>query len=204
MSDVDRVSPVPPRPPSTGPDQRKPAQRCRPVSPVPTPRDATRLQRHCCIERSTHPARSTRSPRSHARGLQMSGLWGFSGCLRGRLPLVGAWRGRSSSQCNSAIATATGQRDGHRVAGGPLHQGRHRGLAGLSDHQSGSPDASLRRGPLRTARAAFTASSSSKPWWRFRTEGLCRRVGERGARIGSWCARGGCGHRPVSRVARDG
>jgi hypothetical protein len=43
MSDVDRVSPVPPRPPSTDPDQRKPAQRCRPVSPVPTPRDATRF-----------------------------------------------------------------------------------------------------------------------------------------------------------------
>ncbi len=38
MSDVDRVSPVPPRPPSTGPDQRKPARRYRPVSPAPTPR----------------------------------------------------------------------------------------------------------------------------------------------------------------------
>jgi hypothetical protein len=33
----------------------------------------------CCIERSAHPARPTRSPRSHARDLQMSDLLGFSG-----------------------------------------------------------------------------------------------------------------------------
>src|SRR6185437_14824025 len=31
------------------------------------------------------------------------------------------------------------------------------------DDESGSPGALLRRGPLRTARAAFAASSSSKP-----------------------------------------
>jgi hypothetical protein len=34
---------------------------------------------HSCIERSGHPARFTHSPRSHARGLQMSGYWSFSG-----------------------------------------------------------------------------------------------------------------------------
>ena len=35
-------------------------------------------ERHCCIERSAHPTCSTRSPRSHGRGLRMSGLLGFS------------------------------------------------------------------------------------------------------------------------------
>jgi hypothetical protein len=34
---------------------------------------------HCCIERSAHPTCSTRSPRSHGRGLQMSSYWDFQG-----------------------------------------------------------------------------------------------------------------------------
>lgn len=38
----------------------------------------------------------------------MSGLWGFPGCLRGLLPLLGAWRGHSSPQCNSAWAAVQG------------------------------------------------------------------------------------------------
>jgi hypothetical protein len=44
MNEVGSVSPVASHLLSTGPDQRKPAQRYRHVSPVPTPRHARRLQ----------------------------------------------------------------------------------------------------------------------------------------------------------------
>ena len=69
---------------------------------------------------------------------------------------------------------------------------------------SGSRGALLRPGPLRTARAAFTASSSSKPRGRLRFEALRSCVGEFGARSGKTRERGGFDHRPVSRVSRDG
>jgi len=50
----------------------------------------------------------------------------------------------------------------HGEPGGPLDQGADRRAALFTDDQSGSPGALLRRGPLRTGLAAFTASGSSK------------------------------------------
>jgi len=50
----------------------------------------------------------------------------------------------------------------HREPGGALHKRADRGALEPED-QSGSPDALLRRGPLRTVRAALTAHGSSKP-----------------------------------------
>src|SRR4029079_7763319 len=76
-------------------------------------------------------------------------------------------RGQSAGGGDDRVADGqrvpAGQRHQDEEPGGPLDQRRDRGLAVLADHQSGSPGALLRRGPLRTARAAFTASSSSKP-----------------------------------------
>jgi hypothetical protein len=105
-------------------------------------------------------------------------------------------------------------------ANGPL---AHRGGNGLSASQRldeiagigplaaqviiaelGSRGALLRPGPLRTAQAAFTASSSSKPRGRLRFEALRSCVGECEARSGKKRERGGFDHRPVSRVSRDG
>ncbi len=51
----------------------------------------------------------------------------------------------------------------HHVPGRPLDQGADRAAVALAGDESGSPDALLRRGPLRTVRAAFTAHGSSKP-----------------------------------------
>jgi hypothetical protein len=70
--------------------------------------------------------------------------------------------------------------------------------------QSGSRSALLRPGPLRTARAAFTASSSSKPRERLRVETLCSCAGELEVRSGRRREQGGLGHRPLGRVSRGG
>jgi len=51
----------------------------------------------------------------------------------------------------------------HDVPGGAFDQGADRGPVALPGDESGSPDALLRRGPLRTVLAAFTAHGSSKP-----------------------------------------
>lgn len=61
------------------------------------------VARHCCIERSARPTCSTRSLNGHARGLQMSGLLGFVRAFEGSCLLLGARRGRSLPQCNSAF-----------------------------------------------------------------------------------------------------
>ena len=62
---------------------------------------------------------------------------------------------------------------------------------------SGRTGGLLRRSPLRTARAAFTASSSSKPRGRLRCVVLCSCAGERGVRFGRKRGQGGFGHRPA-------
>jgi hypothetical protein len=52
--------------------------------PLHTSGDLIRFSKtgwHCCIERSAYPTCSPRSPRSHAKGFQMSDLLGFSRCL---------------------------------------------------------------------------------------------------------------------------
>ena len=46
-----------------------------------------------------------------------------------------------ASQVVSGVPAAGGQRDRHRVAGGPLDQGRHRRPTGLADHQVALPGA---------------------------------------------------------------
>jgi hypothetical protein len=55
-----------------------------------------------------------------------------------------------------------GKRQQNGVSSGSLDECADRGTV-QPDDESGSPGALLRRGPLRTARAAFTAGSSSKP-----------------------------------------
>src|SRR3954454_6766310 len=60
------------------------------------------------------------------------------------------------------VALESGEVHEQCVAAAALDDGADRGPV-QSDDELGSPGALLRRGPLRTARAAFTASSSSKP-----------------------------------------
>src|SRR3954471_6864259 len=81
---------------------------------------------------------------------------------------------------------------------GCSHPSRH-----LPD-QSGRTGGLLRRSPLRTARAAFTASSSSKPRERLRTEELCPCVDEVEDRFGMRRVPGGFGHRRLGWVSRGG
>ncbi|MCA1674458.1 MAG: hypothetical protein LC799_20475, partial [Actinobacteria bacterium] len=82
--------------------------------------------------------------------------------------------GRPSTAATGGLADGEGVSPGQghqdEEPGHAFDQGRDRGLAVLADDQSGSPGALLRRGPLRTARAAFTAGSSSKPQGRLRVE----------------------------------
>ena len=65
---------------------------------------------HSCIERSALPTCSTRSPRSHARGLQMSGLLGFPGGLGGGASLLGACE--DALHLNATEQSPLGDRNG--------------------------------------------------------------------------------------------
>jgi hypothetical protein len=58
-------------------------------------------------DRPTLPAPPAR-PEAIREAFRCPVYWGFPGCLRSLLPRLGAWRGRSSPQCDSALATALG------------------------------------------------------------------------------------------------
>jgi len=107
----------------------------------------------------------------------------------------------------SALVRLPALRAGHRPSGRPGPSRRCQGCSHphlCSQAQSGRTGGLPRRSPLRTARAAFTAGSSSKPQGRLRIEAPTSCVGEREARVGRRHARGGFGHRPVSRAVRGG
>jgi hypothetical protein len=97
-------------------------------------------------DRPTRPAPPAR-PEAMREAFRCPVYGGFPGCLRGLLPLLGAWRGRSSPQCNSA-----GVRPDDRQQA-PLTQVNGKSIQ-YRDSESTAPD---------TVHISPAASTTSRP-----------------------------------------